>query len=89
MEVMQAYLDGKKIEAQSTDHPEHGWNLVKTPSWDWQHWDYRVKQEPREFSVVVGSDGIPLGVGTTTGVIPLGKNYPLKDAKVIRVREIL
>lgn len=92
MEVMQAYLDGKKIERRHTLDAgnETMWRVYKTPDWNWNHYDYRVKQEPREFSVVVDRDGKAIGVGEvkdgTIIVVPSGK---IRDAKVIKVREVL
>lgn len=38
--VMQAYADGKKIEA--TAKSEAGWSISLDPSWNWYLYDYRV-----------------------------------------------
>lgn len=90
MEVMQAYLDGKKIERRHTLDVgnETMWRVSKTPDWNWNHYDYRVKQEPREFVVVVAPNGTPLGVANINGVIPVHQRE-LASAKVIKVREVL
>ena len=92
MEVMQAYLDGKKIEFANVNYnrSDNGWYEVASPSWNWEQYDYRVKQEPREFSVVLDRDGKAIGVGDASAasiiVVPSGK---VRDAKVIKVREVL
>lgn len=39
IEVMQAYVEGKKIQCNSG----FGWVVVENPSWDWMSMDYRVK----------------------------------------------
>lgn len=42
IEVMQAYVGGKKIECRNiNDHSD--WLSTQTPAWDWLRWDYRVK----------------------------------------------
>jgi hypothetical protein len=48
IEVMQAYLDGKQIEARGKPaKATHTWTpLHNTPTWDWLRTDYRVKKEP-------------------------------------------
>lgn len=71
IEVMQAFLDGKKIESRSkiTDYAalmsayiprqmnEYEWTLcIAEPSWSWGHTDYRVKKEPKEFLVAYRED---------------------------------
>lgn len=56
--VMQAYVDGKKIQIR--DNPDKdwpttsvspcdcdGWLPTSSPSWDWLNWEYRIKPEPR------------------------------------------
>jgi len=92
MEVMQAYLDGKKIERRHARGvgKETMWRVSKTPDWNWNHFDYRVKQEPREFAVVIDREGKAIGVSEAAGgsiiTVPGDK---IRDAKVIRVREVL
>lgn len=43
-EVMIAFAEGKEIE--SKDRNSKGWNCyLENPTFDWRHWDYRVKPE--------------------------------------------
>lgn len=77
IEVMQAFLDGKKIESRKKlgysdimspyiprQMDEREWALcIAEPSWSWGHTDYRVKKEPKEFLVAYREDtGMPVGV---------------------------
>ena len=41
--VMQAHVDGKKIEYYSNDYSK--WKGIPYPLWDWVTTDYRVKPE--------------------------------------------
>jgi hypothetical protein len=43
--VMQAFLDGKKIEATER-RAGGGWNPLPVPCWNWDDFVYRVKKEP-------------------------------------------
>ena len=42
IEVMQAYVDGKKIEVSEKSQEEYFPAVL--PSWDWWHLTYRIKQ---------------------------------------------
>lgn len=45
-EVMQAYEEGKKI--QFTRKNEDDWSdIVGEPTWNWNHYRYRIKTEPK------------------------------------------
>ena len=44
IKVMQAYLDGKRIEACRLQDPK-GWFECPLPKWDWYGCDYRVKEK--------------------------------------------
>jgi len=46
--VMQAFVEGKKIEWMVRGSP---WQEVEEPVWSWNEVTYRVKREPREFWV--------------------------------------
>lgn len=48
--VMQAFLDGKKLQAKTVG--SNHWQDVTTPIWDWFGNDYRIKPEPKEVWVV-------------------------------------
>jgi len=82
MEVMQAYLDGKKIEALALSQRHSGlWQPVVTPPWNWACYDYRVKQEPREFCLAIDMSGKIVGV--------VNPAEYTKGVQVIKVREVL
>lgn len=50
---MQAYADGKEVEELDLRFNGCKWVPTKTPSWDWDHYNYRVKvAEFYEFYVV-------------------------------------
>lgn len=52
--VMQAYLDGRKIEAKPNS--EKYWNDVGNPVWDWQTYDYRIAPQEIEVHVYKNTD---------------------------------
>lgn len=43
---MQAFVDGKQVEAKSKN--ECVWGICFDPVWDWKHLDYRIRPELRE-----------------------------------------
>jgi len=55
--VMQAYVDGKEVESKHIT--SHNWVLDKTPRWNWDNFDYRIKPTPvlRPWT----ADEVPLG----------------------------
>lgn len=49
IEVMQAFLDGKKVEFKDVlDNRWHIMLVLREPAWDWESVDYRIKNEPLE-----------------------------------------
>ncbi len=44
---MQAYLDGKKIEARARIPFSLNWTELEKPEWNWGNFYYRVKEESR------------------------------------------
>ena len=46
IEVMQAYINGEKIEYRNIA-TKSGWRSVGIPCWDWFNYEYRVKPEPK------------------------------------------
>lgn len=42
IEIMQSFVDGKKLEWRSSMFPE--WQETENPSWEWNSLDYRIKQ---------------------------------------------
>lgn len=62
IEVMQAYVDGRKIEYRHKASDE--WITVAIlTSWDWKNWDYRAKPEPMEIDVYFTPEGKPIVEG--------------------------
>lgn len=53
--VMQAYEDGKQIEAKLLSDPD--WYNVERPLWDWDSFVYRIKptKKPVDLSVLIDS----------------------------------
>ena len=43
--IMQAFIDGAKIECMDKDDTVKQFNYVGAPAWDWNAFDYRVKDE--------------------------------------------
>lgn len=53
--VMQAAEAGKPLQIRRRFEEKDEWseNEVGLTGWDWVHWDYRIRPEPREFGVWV------------------------------------
>jgi hypothetical protein len=85
MEVMQAYLDGKKIEYCFDGR----WYVTKVPDWNWRDRDFRVKQEPREFFIVLDGQGSPVGVGASNGCAKIPSGTDMRSLNTVKVREVL
>ena len=53
IEIMQAFLKGKKIQVKVKGTNEEFKDFISTkePTWDWTHFEYRVKPEPLELWV--------------------------------------
>ena len=45
IEVMKAYLRGEIIEVHYLYDTKDYWTACRTPIWDWNNFDYRVKQK--------------------------------------------
>lgn len=57
IEVMQAFADGKVIEAKC-QYLDTGWFVVHDPLWEWHSHDYRVaEKQDGVVYVVLGSGG--------------------------------
>jgi hypothetical protein len=70
IEVMQAFVDGKEIEMKTK--MSNYWSLIIEPHWDWDHVDYRVKEE-KEIEKLSENESISV------------KDFILKLNKVIEV----
>jgi len=58
--IMQAFVDGKQVECcQATI--EKNWTRVFTPSWNWEVYDYRIKEnmEQKALELYAETLGIP------------------------------
>ncbi len=44
--VMQAFANGKLIEFGNIDMNPESYIDINKPTWDWSHYDYRVKKHP-------------------------------------------
>ena len=89
IEVMQAALDGKEIEAKYTNRNDT-WDVQCAGfAWDWSIFDYRIKPEPMEFWVNVYEPNTRLCFGcheTKDGA----NSHRLPDCiKTIKVREVI
>lgn len=47
IEVMQAFVDGKAIETRGAESKL--WTIATDPFWNFDHFRYRIKPEPREW----------------------------------------
>lgn len=45
IEIMQAYVDGYEIEAQTYECSE--WEKIYEPIWNWEKYTYRIKPKPK------------------------------------------
>ena len=90
IEVMQAALDGKKIESRNYPYEDkYDWNdnFYSGIKWNWPHVDYRIKQEPMEFWANVFENDNP-GFITKEKAKMHGENFS-SYIKTIKVREVL
>ena len=80
--VMQAHLDGAKIERSRPVQCDGGeYVLESEPRWSWSTTHYRVKPEPREFWLdMEESSFIEVGKGS---------RYWGEEHELIKVREVL
>lgn len=93
IEVMQAYADGKKIEFKTMRFAADGWaTLVAPPVWNWVEYNYRIKQEPREFVVAYREDnGKLIGIAESASrlITVSPTDVKLGMIKTMKVREVL
>ena len=83
IKVMQAYVDGKAI--QYRDISLNWVDCGDNPKWQWFLTDYRIKPEPREFTLGLDEDGCIVICGK--GVFGISLCGGITD--VIKVREVL
>lgn len=76
--VMQAWLDGKTVQARAKNWLTSEWiTLTKWSPDDFVNYDYRIKPEPREFWVMPGGGGV------------IEEGPPTAHSGWVRVREVL
>ena len=46
--VIQHFANGGKIEIRKNDHSELWGPIFHIPLWNWDHFDYRIYQEPKK-----------------------------------------
>lgn len=83
IEVMQAWLDGKKIEGKARDEDETAWSELtrcERAYWSWSEYDFRIKPEAREFWLDPNAD--------YPNVIVF-EDYDPGDKNYIKVREVI
>lgn len=60
IDVIRAAELGHPIQSRPKDRPAQDWGNIAEPSWDFYHWDYRVKPEPpkpREWWLLIDNGG--------------------------------
>lgn len=90
--VMQAAVDGKKIEYRWQDDLNGDWieitGSTKFVVWNWEAFIFRVKPEPSEFWINVYADRtLPIHLYETKEKALLGSRS--NKLKTIRVREVI
>ena len=48
IEVMAAYVGGRKIESRRREFKGNTWQETHSPRWNWQDWEYRIAFEPKK-----------------------------------------
>lgn len=61
--VMQAWVEGKKVEYRNRVHKTSVWRNEVDPAWDWDTYDYRIAPEPK----VIWVNEYPGGLSTSWG----------------------
>lgn len=53
IKIMQAYVDGKQIEAQCHDG---SWQVTDTPRWEWHTTNYRIKERKIDWQPIIDNE---------------------------------
>lgn len=86
--IMQAYVDGKKIESLSYNNNDARWMDVTDPAWSWINNDYRVKKEKKTLWGAICTDNNYGAIRwfesekELLGYYSLGKNYQVVSVEV-------
>ena len=51
IEVMNGFLEGKRIECRESDRKNSAWIQAETPLWNWCQYEYRIAPEPKELYI--------------------------------------
>lgn len=85
IEVLQAYKEGKSIEVMGLTSGQ--WFQSLEPSFCFRDFNYRVKPEPKEYYLKIGSDG-----DVMDGIVACSRDRYLtwsEGSRVIKVKEII
>lgn len=93
IEVLHAYKDGKIVEYKH-DLDTQWRSLSSTPAWNFSVHDYRIKKEPRQYTILLNAHGLPVGVSTKYGSgvvieLPTTKNPFDVVHSYVTVQEVL
>ena len=87
IEVMQAALDGEKIEVRNKSGVGE-WDIMPMPNFEsWHCLDYRIKPKPLEFWVNIKNKELCKGGGFDTRLCAYSNSC--QDCTQIKVREVL
>ena len=84
--IIQAFAEGKEIEYKSPSHinPRDKWDSIeKDHDLDIDQWLYRIKPEPREFTVVIYADDDKRAYNGWAPYVGVG------GEELIKVREVI
>ena len=90
MKIMQAALDGEKIEFIDINDEDDVWEdlaFIEDRPFKWGLYDYRIKQEPMEFYVNIYDDG-QLAVHRAKKIATDQYLRSDRERKTIKVREV-
>lgn len=51
IEVMTHYLNGGEVETLDLTDIESKWDFIKSPSWNWVDFDYRIKEQKKTITI--------------------------------------
>ena len=87
--VMQAFVDGEDIEVMAkSDDPDFHFNHTESPGFNFEYFEYRVKQKPLEFTVLLNEAGDVVGCSKDS-VVPyeIEKAGDISKLRAIKVVE--
>jgi hypothetical protein len=90
IEVMEAFERGEEIECSWTNCGTK-WEIVKSPSWDWTSYLYRIKPKPKQTVVIekwLLTDGTLIDAVETSDIVQYLRNSKWKKVKLIDTYEV-